>query len=225
MGFQPDVGATVVVAKLTDLGTKYLLTDPDRFEIKSFAAYDDEIDYSLWNEDHANGNTYYGAAIEALHLLEPIKSSTWQCRYPLVRDFPRDLVRMPVINIDNPDITLTTLNDDELIVGEVINLPGVKSLEMLIYDNTIFDTALGSVPLDNMWAGRNLSRPGGWGVPSIQNIKVDAKGNFQINVNARIVTNDKVCVYTLREKSTGVITSGIVRVDQNHEFKFNQITT
>ena len=58
MGFQPDVGATVVVAKLTDLGTKYLLTDPDRFIIKKFAAYDDEIDYGLWNEDHANGNAY-----------------------------------------------------------------------------------------------------------------------------------------------------------------------
>ena len=28
MGFQPDTGAVVVKATLTDLGTKYLLTDP-----------------------------------------------------------------------------------------------------------------------------------------------------------------------------------------------------
>ena len=225
MGFQPDVGATVVVAKLTDLGTKYLLTDPDRFEIKSFAAYDDEIDYSLWNEDHANGNNYYGAAIEALHLLEPIKSSTWQCKYPLIRDFPRDLVRMPYINIDNPDLTLTSLNDDDDIRGEVLNLPGVRSLEMLIYDNTIFDTSNGSTPLDNQWAGSYLSRPGGWGTPSVTNIKVDNKGNFTININARIVTSDKVCVYTLSEKSTGVTTSGLIRVTKNNDFSFNQINT
>ena len=44
-------------------------------------------------------------------------------------------------------------------------------------------------------------------------------------INTSIVTSDKVCVYTLTEKSTGVTTSGIVRVSQNNDFSFGHINT
>lgn len=221
MGFQPDVGATVVVAKLTDLGTKYLLTDPDRFIIKKFAAYDDEIDYGLWNEDHANGNAYFGEAIESIHLLEPIKSSTWQCKYPLIKDFPRDIIRLPFISLDTPDITIPNLTDDAQCYGEVKNI-SISSLDILISDASIFDIQGGSTPMDSQYAASGLTDAGGFQVPHKAKVKVDSKGNFAFNLNARIVTSTRVATYRLTIPNVGIATTGRVTVSQNNELKFNK---
>ena len=45
MGFQNKTGSITVTAKLTDVGKKYLLTDPSRFNITKFSPFDDEVDY------------------------------------------------------------------------------------------------------------------------------------------------------------------------------------
>lgn len=222
MGFQPDVGATVVVAKLTDLGTKYLLTDPDRFEIKKFAAYDDEVDYALWNEDHADGDVYYGQAIEAMHLLEPIKSSNWQCKYALIKDFPRDVIRMPFISIDNPNVTLPNLTDDVTVTGEVKNMQ-INSLSLLMSDTTIYDVDGGSQPQNKHLAASGLTTIGGFSTPSKATVKVDSKGNFSFTLNARIVTSDRTAIFILKEPQTGVTATGTVTIKKNNELKFNQL--
>jgi hypothetical protein len=221
MGFQPDIGATVVKAKLTDLGTKYLLTNPDKFEIKKFAAYDDEVDYNLWNDDHPNGNAYYGQAIESLHLLEPIKSSTWQCKYPLIKDFPRDVIRMPYISLDQVNVKLPNLTDDVTITGEVLNI-NASTLSLLIIDTTIYDVEGGSQAQDSMYAAKGLTSIGGFGKPAKAIVKVGAKGNFSFVLNARIVSADKTATFTLTEPSTGISAGGTVYVPRNNELRFNK---
>ena len=80
MGYQEVDGVVTVHAKLTDLGKKYLLTQQSKFEIRWFAPFDDEVDYSLWNVNHDNGSSYYGSAIEALPCLEPVVSSIFQAK-------------------------------------------------------------------------------------------------------------------------------------------------
>ena len=93
MGYQNTDGVVTVFAKLTDLGKKYLLTQQSKFEIRWFAPFDDEVDYSLWNILHDQGSSYYGAAIEAMPVLEPVVSSIFPsvctlCQFVLPIFFP-----------------------------------------------------------------------------------------------------------------------------------------
>ena len=114
MGFQPDTGAVGVKATLTDLGTKYLLTEPNKFVIEKFSAYDDEVDYTLWNTTHPNGTDYYGYAIEQLPLLEPITTSAYQLKYALHRDYERDTARMgswEVLGAGETTVELQSMSD------------------------------------------------------------------------------------------------------------------
>ena len=106
MGFQNKTGSVTVTAKLTDVGKKYLLTDPSRFSITKFSPFDDEVDYSMWNPTAANGNAYYGAAIESLPTLEPVASNIFQLKYNLIRNMDRTAQRMPIFTLNPTTVTL-----------------------------------------------------------------------------------------------------------------------
>jgi len=219
MGFQPDVGATVVVAKLTDLGTKYLLTDPERFEIKKFAAYDDEIDYALWNETHPDGTNFFGIAIESLHLLEPIKSSTWQLQYPLVRDFPRDVIRMPYIVTENETETITTIDDVAQISGRVLNM-SVSTLMVQVSDTNYADVKGGSRPLNDFRAAPNLIPSAGFRTAGMAQVSVTGD-TFNITVVPKITTVDKVVEFKIIEPQSGISRSVAVTVSANNKLIIN----
>ena len=107
MGFQEKNGVVTVQAKLTDLGKKYLLTDPARFKINKFSPFDDEVDYNLWNEDNPDGTAQYGKAIESLPLLEPVVSNIFQAKYNLIKDLPIGTLRMPTFTVTPTSITIT----------------------------------------------------------------------------------------------------------------------
>jgi len=214
MGFQPDVGAAVVVAKLTDLGTRYLLTDPGLFEIKKFAAYDDEIDYTLWDETHPNGSNYFGIAIESLHLLEPIKSSTWQLRYPLVRDFPRDTLRMPYIDMQQQSGTISNIDDSFEVAGRLTNITGNKLIGY-ISDISIADVRGGSKPLNKGLAAPNLSPPGGWNSAGKFDIAVRGE-NFSFNIVPKLTSETKVVEVVVEEPGSGIKESISITVDKNN---------
>ena len=71
-----DSSTIIVDAVLTKKGRELLSKGSSEFKITKFAVADDEVDYSLWNPDHASGSTHYGQVIENLPLLEANVSET-----------------------------------------------------------------------------------------------------------------------------------------------------
>tara|TARA_Y100000593_G_scaffold87985_1_gene169467 strand:+ start:373 stop:1032 length:660 start_codon:yes stop_codon:yes gene_type:complete len=148
MGYQEKNGVTTVFAKLTDLGKKYLLTDQSRFEITKFSPFDDEVDYTLWNVDHDNGNAYYGAAIEALPIQEPVTSAVFQAKYNLIKDFPREQLRMPTFTISPTSVNLQYIESTTGISVQINNVDEPK-IRCLLVNATVADiSAPGATMID-----------------------------------------------------------------------------
>ena len=148
MGFQNKTGSVTVMAKLTDLGKMYLLTDPTRFKISKFSPFDDEVDYSLWNPTAANGSQYYGAAIEALPTLEPVASNVFQSKYSLIKDMDRNTQRMPIFTLNPTSVTLDYI-DSVTQVHVLIQNVDEPMVKVILLDNTKADiTAPGAQMID-----------------------------------------------------------------------------
>ena len=105
MGFINKTSAVTVKARMTAQGTKYLLTDPQRFNITQFALGDDEIDYTLYNENHPNGTAFYGEAIENLPLIEAIPNEN-NTMISKLTTLPRGTTKIPVLSLQSNNITV-----------------------------------------------------------------------------------------------------------------------
>jgi len=92
-------------AILTKKGRELLARGRDEFKITQFALADDEIDYDLYNPAHPLGSAYYGAAIEALPMVEALTDETQMLKYKLVT-LPKGTARIPVVRVAQTDITL-----------------------------------------------------------------------------------------------------------------------
>jgi hypothetical protein len=71
MGYLDNTSITVD-AILTKKGRELLARNDGTFRITQFALGDDEIDYTLFNENHPNGTQYAAEAIENMPLIEAI---------------------------------------------------------------------------------------------------------------------------------------------------------
>ena len=69
MGYLDNTSITVD-AILTKKGRELLARNDGSFRITQFALGDDEIDYTLFNENHPNGTQYAAEAIENMPLLK-----------------------------------------------------------------------------------------------------------------------------------------------------------
>ena len=67
-----DNSSITVDAILTKRGRELLSRNDGSFKITQFALGDDEIDYSLFNENHPNGTQFSAEAIENMPLIEAI---------------------------------------------------------------------------------------------------------------------------------------------------------
>ena len=98
-----DNSSVIVDAILTKKGRELL--SRNQFNITQFALADDEIDYTLYNEDHPNGSAYYGEAIENLPLIEAIPNENNTMISKLVT-LPRGTTKIPVLSVSSTNITL-----------------------------------------------------------------------------------------------------------------------
>ena len=157
MGYQEVDSVVTVHAKLTDLGKKYLLTQQSKFEIRWFSPFDDEVDYSLWNINHDNGSSYYGAAIESLPVLQPVVSSIFQAKYMLIKDMDRATIRMPIFILQPTSITLQYIDSEEPLNVTIQNV-NEPQMKVILLDATVADIrAAGAQMIDvNPLAVQNL---------------------------------------------------------------------
>jgi len=95
-----DNSSITVDAILTKKGRELLSRNDGSFNITSFALADDEIDYSLYNENHPNGSQYSGEAIENMPLLEAFPDENNIMKHKLI-SLNRSITKIPIISITN----------------------------------------------------------------------------------------------------------------------------
>lgn len=77
-----DKSNTITVdAILTDIGRARLAEG--KFNVTKFALTDDDVDYRKWNNTHPSGSAYFGEAIEALYVTQPVSNANSNIVYRL----------------------------------------------------------------------------------------------------------------------------------------------
>lgn len=131
----------IVDAILTKKGRELLARQDGSFKITQFALGDDEIDYTLFNENHPNGSQYSGEAIENMEIIEAFPDDNNIMVSKLVT-LPRGTTKMPVITANVSKIQLS-LGSNTILNPETLNLNGVATLkEPAGYLATIADRRL-----------------------------------------------------------------------------------
>ena len=105
MGYLDNTSITVD-AILTKRGRELLARGDGSFRITQFALADDEVDYTLFNENHPNGSQYYGEAIENMPLLEAIPDENNIMIHKLVT-LPRGTTKLPIVTCNVSKIKLS----------------------------------------------------------------------------------------------------------------------
>lgn len=83
MGYLDNTSITVD-AILTKKGRELLARNDGSFRITQFALGDDEIDYTLFNENHPNGTQFAAEAIENMPLIEAIPDGSNMMKSQLI---------------------------------------------------------------------------------------------------------------------------------------------
>ena len=100
-------GDTITVdAILTKKGRELLAKGDGSFNITQFALADDEIDYTLFNENHPNGSQFAGEAIENMPLIEAIPDENNIMLHKLIT-LPRGTSKLPIVTTNVNKVTLT----------------------------------------------------------------------------------------------------------------------
>ena len=131
----------IVDAILTKKGRELLARQDGSFRITQFALGDDEIDYTLFNENHPNGSQYSGEAIENMEIIEAFPDDN-NIMISKLATLPRGTTKMPVVTANVSKIQLS-LGSSTVINPETLNLNGVATLkEPAGYLATIADRRL-----------------------------------------------------------------------------------
>ena len=138
-----DNSSITVDAILTKKGRELLAQGGiGAFNITQFALADDEIDYTMFNENHPNGTQYAAEAIENMVLIEAIPDETNIMRHKLVTLDTGTSVLPFISGVDSP--ILLALGSNKVIAPKTINFNGntVGSVEPDGYAFTIADARI-----------------------------------------------------------------------------------
>jgi hypothetical protein len=208
-----DNSSITVDAILTKKGRELLAKNDGSFNITSFALGDDEIDYSLFNENHPNGSQYAGEAIENMPVLEAFPDERNIMRHKLIT-LPQGTTQIPVISITNSTIVMNK-SDNASITPTTLNFNGISNqAEPGGYKFTASDARLFSSFGTGNTAG-NTSPVGGGRfsktVNANETLNFTALGNVALfGSNLQLITS-----ITVEGLTTGARATVIVKINKN----------
>jgi len=100
MAFLDNSGDIILDAVLTDTGRFRLAKGDGSFKITKFALGDDEVDYALFDKNHASGSAYYDLELLQTPVLEAFTNNTSMLKSKLVSIPRTNLLYLPVIKIN-----------------------------------------------------------------------------------------------------------------------------
>jgi len=109
MGFLDNSGDIILDAVLTDTGRKRLARGDGSFKIAKFALGDEEVNYDLYNKNHASGSAYYDLDILQTPVLEAFTNNTSTMKSKLITISRTNILYLPVIKL-NENLAGTTRN-------------------------------------------------------------------------------------------------------------------
>lgn len=115
MAFLDNSGDIILDVVLTDHGRKVLAKGDGSFQITKFAVCDEEIDYSLYNIDHASGSAYYDVEILQTPVLEAFTNNGSSMKTKLASFQDLNLLYLPILKLNtNLSTTHKHTNDTSL---------------------------------------------------------------------------------------------------------------
>ena len=99
MAFLDNSGDIILDAVLTDAGRRRLARGDGTFKVAKFALGDDEINYRLYNPNHASGSAYYDLEILQTPVLEALTNQTSQLHHRLVTLSSNNFLYLPVLEL------------------------------------------------------------------------------------------------------------------------------
>jgi hypothetical protein len=100
MGFLDNSGDIILDAVLTDTGRLRLAQGDGSFKISKFALGDDEINYTLYNKNHASGSAYYDLEVLQTPVLEAFTNNTSNQKTKLISVSRTNILYMPVLKLN-----------------------------------------------------------------------------------------------------------------------------
>jgi len=100
MAFLDNSGDIILDAVLTDTGRFRLAKGDGSFRIAKFAIGDDEINYELYNKNHASGSAYYDLEILQTPSLEAFTNNTSMLKHRLISIPRTNLLYLPVTKLN-----------------------------------------------------------------------------------------------------------------------------
>lgn len=107
MAFLDNSGDIILDAVLTDTGRMRLAKGDGSFKIAKFALGDDEINYELYDKNHASGSAYYDIEIVQTPVLEAFTNNTSMLKSKLVTISRTNLLYLPQI-VNNTTVGLSS---------------------------------------------------------------------------------------------------------------------
>ena len=136
-----DNSSITVDAILTRRGRELLSRNDGSFRITQFALGDDEIDYTLYNENHPDGSQFFGEAIENLPLVEAFPDENNIMIHKLVT-LPRGTTKLPILQVGSTSVNMG-LGQQNSVSPQTFNFAGVNNtVETSGYLFTIADRRL-----------------------------------------------------------------------------------
>ena len=99
MAFLDNSGDIILDAVLTDAGRRRLARGDGTFKVAKFALGDDEINYRLYNPNHASGSAYYDLEILQTPVLEAFTNQTSQLHHRLVTLSSNNFLYLPILEL------------------------------------------------------------------------------------------------------------------------------
>ena len=121
-----DNSSVTVDAILTRRGRELLSRNDGSFQITQFALGDDEIDYTLYNENHPDGSQFFGEAIENLPLVEAFPDENNIMIHKLVT-LPRGTTKLPIVTANISKIQLS-LGASTTVSPNTLNFQGLANV-------------------------------------------------------------------------------------------------
>ena len=103
MAFLDNSGDIILDAVLTDTGRLRLAQGDGSFKISKFALGDDEINYTLYNKNHASGSAFNDLEVLQTPVLEAFTNNTSNLKTKLISISRTNVLYMPVLKLNMND--------------------------------------------------------------------------------------------------------------------------
>ncbi|HIO04395.1 MAG TPA: hypothetical protein EYN08_02075 [Gammaproteobacteria bacterium] len=100
MAFLDNSGDIILDAVLTDTGRMRLAKGDGSFKIAKFAFGDDEINYGLYDKDHASGSAYYDLELLQTPVLEAFTNNMSSMKSKLISIPRTNILYLPVLKLE-----------------------------------------------------------------------------------------------------------------------------